>query len=303
MRDQGPDAAVATARVPVTPAAQIFWILLSCLFFATTGMFIKLASTQFSLPEVLFFRTFPAVLVLVAFARLRGLALGTSHWGLHVVRGASGMTSVGLAFYAVSQLSLPTATSLEYTAPIFMVLYVILVRHRRPHPMELGAILGGFAGVLLLLRPTLGAGQLGPFFLGLGSGALAAVAYFQIRRLGAAGEAPWRIVLVYTLLTMLVSLVGMAFTPRATYTARGLMVLFGVSASGLLAQLAMTRAFSQGSPTLLGTLQYSTLIFAALYGYWIWGDVLTWTSAAGLLLIVVSGSAAALATRADGRAT
>ena len=282
---------------------QVFWILLSCLLFATTGMFIKLASTQFSLAEVLFFRTFPAVLVLVAFARLRGLALGTSHWRLHLIRGAAGMVSVGLAFYAVRQLSLPTATSLEYTAPIFMVFYVMLVRHRRPQAMELLAIFGGFVGVLLLLRPTLGAGQVVPFLLGLGSGALAAVAYSQIRRLGAAGEAPWRIVLIYTLLTMLVSFVGMLVTPRATFTAEGLGVLFGVSVSGLFAQLAMTRAFSQGSPTLLATLQYSTLIFAALYGYWVWGDVLTWTSAMGLVLIVVSGSAAALAARRDAAST
>jgi S-adenosylmethionine uptake transporter len=287
----------------MSPAQQVFWILLSCLLFALTGMFIKLASTQFSLAEVLFFRTFPAVLVLVAFARLRGLTLGTSLWRLHLVRGAAGMASVGLAFYAVRQLSLPTATSLEYTAPIFMVLYVIAVRHRRPQPTELFAIFGGFAGVLLLLRPTVGAGQLVPFLLGLGSGALAAVAYFQIRRLGAAGEAPWRIVLIYALLTMLVSLVGIVFTPHATYTAEGLGVLFGVSAAGLLAQLAMTRAFSQGSPTLLGTLQYSTLIFATLFGYWVWGDVLTWTSAAGLVLIVVSGSAAALAARREGPPT
>ena len=287
----------------MSPAPQVFWILVSCLLFATTSMFIKLASTQFSLAEMLFFRTFPAVLVLVAFARLRGLALRTTHWRLHVVRGAAGMASVALAFYAVSRLSLSTATSLEYTAPIFMVLYVLVVRHRRPHPAELLSICGGFAGVLLLLRPTLGADQLVPFLLGLGSGALAAVAYVQIRRLGVAGEAPWRIVLIYTLLTMLVSLVGMAFTPRATYTAGGLAILLGISASGLLAQLAMTRAFSQGSPTLLATLQYSTLIFAALYGYWVWGDGLTWMSAAGLVLIVVSGRAAALAARRDGPAT
>jgi drug/metabolite transporter (DMT)-like permease len=276
---------------------QVFWILLSCLLFATMSMFIKLASAQFSLAEILFFRTLPGVVILVAFARLRQLPLQTRHWRVHALRGVVGIGSMVLGFYAVSQLSLGTTACLEYTAPIFMVLYVLVLTRQRPGAVELFAIFGGFAGVLLLLRPSVHEGQLVPFMAGLGSGALAAIAYFQLRRLGGLGEAPWRTVLIYTVIAMLVSLVAMTFTARSVYTPHGVALLAGIGGTGLIAQLAMTRAFSQGSPTVPATLQYSTLIFASLYGYLVWGDVLTWTSATGLVFILLSGSLAALAVR------
>jgi drug/metabolite transporter (DMT)-like permease len=66
---------------------------------------------------------------------------------------------------------------------------------------------------------------------------------------------------------------------------------------GLAAQLAMTRAYSVGAPTLTAMLQYSTIIFATIYGYFVWGDKLTWLSGLGLMLIVGSGAMAALIVR------
>lgn len=277
---------------------QVFWILLSCLLFSTMSMFIKLASTQFSLAEILFFRTLPGVIVLVAFARLRQLPVHTLHWRIHALRGAVGVVSMLLGFYAVSRLALGTTACLEYTAPIFMVLYLLALARHRPRALELFAIFGGFTGVLLLLRPSVQEGQFMPFVAGLGSGALAAIAYFQLRRLGGLGEPPWRTVLIYTVLALLVSIVAMPFSARSVYTARGIGLLAGIGITGLIAQLAMTRAFSEGSPTIPATLQYSTLIFASIYGYLVWGDALTWASAGGLLLIMVSGTVAAWAVRA-----
>jgi S-adenosylmethionine uptake transporter len=140
-------------------------------------------------------------------------------------------------------------------------------------------------------------GQSLPFLAGLGSGALAAIAYFQLRRLGGLGEPAWRTVLIYTVMTMVVSIVGMVFSARSVYSLHGLGLLAGIGTTGLVAQLAMTRAFSEGSPTIPATLQYSTLIFASIYGYLVWGDSLSWASAGAVLLILVSGIIAALAVR------
>jgi S-adenosylmethionine uptake transporter len=276
---------------------QVFLILLSCLLFATMSMFIKLASAQFSIAEILFFRALPGVIVLVAFARLRQLPLRTDHLRIHMLRGIVGICSMVFGFYAVSKLTLGTTACLEYTAPIFMVVYLLALTRHRPHAAELFAIFGGFAGVLLLLRPSIHEGQFMPFMAGLASGALAAMAYLQLRRLGDLGEAPWRTVLIYTSLAMVVSIFAMAVSPHSEYTLRGVSLLAGIGVTGLVAQLAMTRAFSKGSPTVAATLQYSTLIFAAVYGYFIWGDVLSWMSAGGLLLILISGSLAALTVR------
>lgn len=280
---------------------QAFWILISSLLFATMSLLIKLASVQFSLAEIIFFRTLPGVLLLVAYAWVRKLLLETPHWRIHAVRNVVGIASMVLGFYAVSHLALGTSACLEYTAPLFMMLYAVILLAHRPRPTDVVALLGGFAGVLLLLRPSVQEGQVLPFAAGLGSGALAAIAYLQIRRLGIAGEATWRTVFIYTVFAMAASLVALPLSTASTYTLRGIALLVGVGVTGLVAQLAMTRAFSQGSMTLAATLQYSTVVFATLYGAVIWGDAVIWESGIGLALIVVSGSTAAVGVRRAGR--
>lgn len=265
------------------------------------SLLIKLASAQFSLAEIMFFRTLPGVLLLVGYAWIQKLPLGTPHWRIHAVRNVVGIGSMVLGFYAISHLALGTAACLEYTSPLFMMLYAVAFFSHKPRPTDVVALLGGFAGVLLLLRPSLQEGQVVPFIAGLGSGALAAIAYLQIRRLGIAGEATWRTVFIYTVAAMAASLIALPLAPASTYTLPGVAVLVGVGVTGLVAQLAMTRAFSRGSMTLAATLQYSTVVFATLYGVGFWGDAMTWASAIGLALIVVSGSTAAVGVRRAGR--
>ena len=175
-----------------------FGVLLSSLLFATMSLLVKLAAQDFSIVEIIFFRTMPGVLLLIIYARIRRLPVSTPRQAhsRRASRSRHGQHVSGL--YAVSRLSLATATSLDYTAPIFMMLYVIPTARHRPSLSSVVALLGGFGGVLLLLRPTLQAGESVPFFAGLAGGALAAVAYMQVWRLGQAGEPEWRSVLVYS---------------------------------------------------------------------------------------------------------
>lgn len=276
---------------------QTFWVLLSSLLFATMSLLVKLASTEFSLAEIVFFRALPGSVLLFGYARSRQLPIWPIHWRVHGIRNVVGIASMTLGFYATSKLALATASSLEYTAPIFMMLYVVVLARHRPEISDLLALSGGFVGVLLLLRPSLQQDQLIPFLAGLCSGALAAIAYLQIRRLSRLGEATWRTVFFCTLSAMVLSLLAMPFVPLAHYSLRGVALLTGVGLMGLAAQLAMTRAYSVGAPTLTAMLQYSTIIFATIYGYFVWGDKLTWLSGLGLMLIVGSGAMAALIVR------
>ena len=276
---------------------QSFWVLISCLLFATMSLLVKLSSSQFSLVEIVFFRALPGTILLVGYARSRRLPIWPSHWRIHMIRNVVGLGSMTLGFYATSKLGLATSASLEYTAPIFMMLYVVFLSGHRPSVIDLLALAGGFLGVVLLLRPTLQQGQEIPFLAGLMSGALAAVAFLQISRLGALGEPTWRTVLIYTVSAMAMSLLVMPFTTMAEYSFRGLALLLGVGFTGLGGQLAMTRAYSIGKPTLTAMLQYSTVLFAAFYGFVVWGDRLTLMATLGLALIIGSGCVAALAMR------
>ena len=268
------------------PAA---WILVSSLLFATLSALVKVAATGVSLPEIVFFRTLPAAIGLFALARMRGERVVTTHWKLHAMRCVVGVMTMFVGFYAISRLPLATATTLEYTTPLFMLVYIVLfARGRLTLQMSL-AMVGGFAGVVVLLRPTLDTGQTLAFFAALCSAALAGMVYVLIRRLSEAGEPAWRIVMWNSLVATVVAAAIIPFSAPGDYNARTIAALAAVGIVGLGAQLSMTRAFATGPATLLSSLQYSTVAFAALYGVVLWGDVLSTTSVFGLSLIVLSG--------------
>lgn len=270
----------------VAPAA---WILVSSLLFATMSALVKIAAADVSLSEIIFFRNLPSVLVLFAYSRLRGYSVRTICPGLHIRRSLIGITGMTLGFYAISRLPLATATTLDYTAPLFLLLAYVVVSPRQVRFGDGFTMLIGFVGVVLLLGPTVHANQLVPFVAGLGGGACAAVAYRMVWRLGRAREPGWRIVFYYALAATLASMASMPFAPASTYTPQSVSALVGVGVVGLFAQLSMTHAFQLGSTSLLATLQYSTVIFAAAYGLAFWGDRLSLAGFAGLVLIVSSG--------------
>lgn len=270
----------------VAPAA---WILVSSLLFATMSALVKIAAEDVSLSEIIFFRNLPSVLVLFAYSRLRGYSVRTTCPGLHIRRSLIGITGMTLGFYAISRLPLATATTLDYTAPLFLLLAYVVVSPRLVRIGDGLTVMIGFIGVVLLLGPTVHANQLVPFLAGLGGGACAAMAYRMVWRLGRVREPGWRIVFYYALAATLASLASMPFAPVSTYNLQSVSALVGVGVVGLFAQLSMTHAFQLGSTSLLATLQYSTVIFAAVYGLAFWGDRLSLAGLAGLVLIVFSG--------------
>ena len=269
--------------------APALWILAASLLFATMSALVKVAAAGVSLPEIVFFRSLPAGVVLFAMARFRRERIATRQWRLHALRCVVGVCTMFVGFYAVSKLPLATATTLEYTTPLFILACMIVFARRHITPQIAFAMIGGFAGVVVLMRPTLETGQTLAFAAALASAALAGVVYALIRRLSDAGEPTWRIVFWNSLTGTVIAATLIPFSPRSDYSAQAIVALGAVGIVGLLAQLAMTRAFSTGPATLLASLQYSTVAFAALYGVIIWGDTLSFASVLGLSLIVLSG--------------
>jgi len=170
-----------------------------------------------------------------------------------------------------------------------MLAYIVVFARVHLTPTMAFAMVGGFAGVVILLRPTLDTGQGLPFFSALCSGLMGAIVYAVIRRLGDAGEPATRIVFWYSLSSAVAAAAMIAFGRTSTYDLKTWLALGALGTVSLMGQLAMTRAFSTGPTTFLASLQYITVAFAALYGVLIWGDTLTLASVIGLSLIVSSG--------------
>ena len=189
----------------------------------------------------------------------------------------------------MSNLPLATATTLEYTTPLLMLAYIVVVVRSRVTPSIAFAMIGGFVGVVVLLRPTVESGQTLAFAAGLCSGILAGLAYTLIRKLGDANEPTSRIILVVLDLGERRRGGIDSVSAPSRYDAPTVVALVALGIVGLGAQIGLTRAFRSGPTTLLASLQYSTVAFAAIYGVVLWGDTLSVASVFGLALIVLSG--------------
>lgn len=274
------------------------WMIVAGILFALMGVFVKLGSAYFSSAELVFYRSLIGLLVIFIIVKSQKLPLATPNWKMHIWRGLSGFAALMLFFYAIAQLPLATAITLNYTAPLFLTLITIIIIKERPHGAMLFAILLGFTGVVLLLRPTLNGEQLIPGLMGLASGLLAGVAYFNVKQLGQIGEPDWRVVFYFTLISTIGSGIWMLAHHFHPLTLTNLLLLLGLGTTATLAQLAMTRAYRLGSTMLVGTLAYSTVIFASLLGIALWHEVLPLISWLAIAIIITSGIISARVTPA-----
>ncbi len=265
------------------------WMLVAGFLFGCMGVFVKLGAAHFSHVELVFYRSFFGLLMVYLIMRQQHISVVTLHWRSHLFRGISGSVALALFFYCITVLPLSTAVTLNYTAPLFLTLLTMLVSKDKFHLPLTVAITLGFCGVVLLLHPTLHRDQLLPGLLGLISGFLAGIAYLNVKQLGQIGEPEARIVFYFSLTASIGSGVWMLFDKVHALTPQGFVILLGLGLSATLAQLAMTSAYRVGRTLVVGSMAYSTIIFASLFGMIIWGEALPLTGWMGMALIIAGG--------------
>jgi drug/metabolite transporter (DMT)-like permease len=289
-------AALARVQQWELPRLGAFWMLVAGLLFACMGVFVKLGTKQFSGAEMVFWRSFFGAVAVFAMIRVKGLPAYSPHWRVHVFRSLAGLAGMLLLFHVIGVLPLSTATTLNYTSPLFLVLLSVIVLKEKTRPWLVVAVVLGFAGVVLLLRPTFAANQTAAGLLGLASGLCAGIAYLTTRQLGRSGEPAWRIVLYFTTVSTVGAGAFAFFEGFHGFGLDGLVILLGLAISATLAQLAMTRAYREGDTLTVGSLGYSTVLFTALLSILIWGEEVPAASWLAMGLIVSSGILAARLT-------
>ena len=161
----------------------------------------------------------------------------------------------------------------------------------RQGPLVL-TVLAGFAGVILMLRPTMEQNQVFAGLMGLMSGLTAAFAYMQVMALGKLGEPESRTVFYFAVGSAVAGAVGMAATGVSPWDWRQALWLLPIGVLAALGQLCMTRAYSQGATLVVASLQYFGIVFGAIYSVTLFGDTIPLSGWVGMALIVASGIAA-----------
>ena len=270
------------------------WMLVAGFSFALMGVFVKLGAEWFSSDELVFYRSILGLLLVLALVGWRhgpsgGRLLLGRHAGLHLRRSLVGFIALSAFFYSLTQLSLATALTLNYTSPLFLALVMPLTLKERPSRAQYFTVALGFVGVALLLRPWEAGGNLAAGLVGLLSGFLAALAYVHVRQLGLRQEPEWRTVFWFAAVCS-VGAAGLASTHEwhpVSLDNVGVLLALGVFATA--GQFTMTRAYRRGETAVVAALAYSTVVFGSLLDVIIWNERLPALAWAGILLTVTAG--------------
>jgi S-adenosylmethionine uptake transporter len=282
------------------------WLIVVASFlFATMGVCVKLAAVHYGTGEIVFYRGLAGAVMMVGLARWQRGELRTAVPSMHLWRSVSGVAGLCLWCYAIGNLPLATAMTLNYMSSIWMALFLIggaiALGGTRVDGRLVATVLVGFAGVAMILRPTIAAQQLWHGLMGLFSGVIAATAYLQVTALGRAGEPEYRIVFYFSIGGIAAGALLVLATGLHAHTWRGALLLLGVGVLATAAQFMMTRAYGTGSTLVNASLQYLGIAWSFAYGVLLFDDRVTALALSGMLLVVAAGLSATLLRSRSGK--
>ncbi|HEY2188378.1 MAG TPA: DMT family transporter [Caldimonas sp.] len=282
------------------------WLIVCASFlFATMGVCVKLASAEYSAGEIVLYRGLTGALMMTGLARWQRGTIATRVPAMHFWRSVCGVVSLVLWFYALGNLPLATAMTLNYMSSVWMALFLlggaIAAGGSRVDGRLVATVLAGFAGVAMILRPTIAEQQLWYGLMGLLSGVIAATAYLQVTALGRVGEPEYRIVFYFSLGGVAAGVLLVAFNGLHRHTWSGAALLLAVGVLATVAQLMMTRAYGTGRTLVNASLQYLGIAWSFVYGVLLFGDRVTALALSGMLLIVAAGLSATLLRSRSGQ--
>lgn len=273
------------------PVAGALFVVSSSFVFAILGALVKVVSIALTNEQIVFFRNIFALVFILPwlwYSRPPG-GLRTNCLKLHMLRSVVGLGAMYAFFYAIAHLKLSESFLLIATAPLFIpVIAYVWMGESVPNHVR-GAIIIGFIGIILILKP--GFGIFKPVgFIGLASGILAAFAMVCIRRMSAT-EPAIRIVFYFTLFSTLIStgpLLWSWHSPQPKLW--GLLILIGLLA--VFGQLMLTKGYSLAPAAQMGPFTYANIVFATFIGWIFWGEILDPVTWVGAFLICIAGIAA-----------
>lgn len=287
---------------------QALWMILAALLFASMGVCVKIASAWFSMSELVFWRGVIGMLFLWLLARRQGVTLRTRYPGMHAWRSAIGVASLGAWFYAIAGMPLATAMTLNYMSSVWIAAFLVggallawvPLRGRDGRvaapPLQVPLVLTvlvGFGGVVLVLRPSIGGEQAFAGLMGLLSGMTAAFAYMQVIALARIGEPETRTVFYFAMGSAVFGGLGVLLTGMSPWHWGHALWLLPVGLLAAGGQLCMTRAYSSAhtpaATLMVANLQYSGIVFAAIYSLLLFKDPIDGPAWAGIGLIIASG--------------
>ncbi|RLC57524.1 MAG: EamA/RhaT family transporter [Chloroflexi bacterium] len=264
-------------------------MLLSILLFSLMDATVKWLGATYPTTQIMFFRCAVALVPVLVIIHLRGGIgiLRTQQKKLHLIRSLIGISAMGLAFYAFSLMPLAEAVSILHTAPLFMTALSVLLLRETVGIRRWSAVLLGFIGMLLVVRPGSSMLESGSLFM-LAAAFLIGCTSIVIRHLSR-NDDPVCITFYFTVTGIIVSFLGFILQGWILPPASDLALLMLVGLLGGLAQYLMTLSYQRLAIATVSPLKYLSIVFSGVIAYLIWGEIPDLQSFFGIALIIATG--------------
>ena len=244
-------------------------------------------SVDYPIGQVLFFRGFFGIIFyffVIPKKRLHNFYL-TKRAGLHGLRCLSGLIALVSIFIALRELPLATVVSISFAAPIFTTILSIFILSEKVGIYRWLAVLIGFIGIVIIAEPgftELNIFYIYPIIFCLGMAYVA----ISIRQLSKT-EPVWLISLYFSIAITIISLITIP-SGWIMPSLNDLIILSLLGVFGGVANLWLSQSYKFSEVSLVTPLKYLALVFAIIFGYFIWDEVPTLKTLSGAILVILS---------------
>ncbi len=262
------------------------YMFLSIIGFSLMDVIVKW-SVDYPVGQVLFFRGFFGIIFyffIIPRERLHDF-YKTKRPGLHSLRCIAGLIAIIAIFIALRKLPLATVVSISFAAPIFTTIFSIFLLSEKVGIYRWLAVLVGFIGILIITEPgisNLNIYYIFPIIFCLGLSYVA----ITLRQLSTT-EPVWLISLFFSIAITFLSFLTLPFgwvMPSFNH----FLILSLVGIFGGVSNLWLSQSYKYSEVSLVTPLKYLTLVFAIIFGYFIWDEIPTIKTLIGALLVIVS---------------
>ena len=257
--------------------------------FAFMDAGLKLLTAHYPSAQVAALRGLAALPVVFVWALYAGgiRQLVRVRWPLHIVRGVLSVFMMLTFTFALKQLSLAKAYALFFVAPLLIAVLSIYMLGERVQRVQWLAIVIGFAGVLIVLKPgAVGFGWLGTIAV-LGTAVCYSLSSILVRIIGRTDSTQSMIFWMTCMLAIgatLIALPGWQPLARDHWP-----IILGVAITGAIGQWGITEAFKRAPAASVAPLEYSGLAWVMMIDFLVWSVWPEWTTLAGAAVIIGSG--------------
>lgn len=267
----------------------ILYVIMAAFGFSMMSVFVHLAG---DLPvfQKAFFRNVVALIFVTGIMLKRKIGFVPDKKNVPALLGRSFFGTVGLLcnFYAIDKLVLADANMLNKLSPFFAIVFSIFLLSERPTAVQVLSVFAAFVGSAFIIKPSLGGYAVFPAIVGATGGMGAGLAYTFVRYLGGKGENSFRIIFFFSAFSSLVCIPFMLadFEP---FSLKALIFLICAGISASVGQFGITKAYVCAPAKEISVYDYTQVLFAALFGFLIFGQIPDFLSVIGYCLICGAG--------------